>query len=94
MKRKFSTYQAYVIALLSKNYPNRIWTRFESKAFKDRFGQNAVIPIWFDDTDESVFDLSKDYGGITFKTKSDEDEEIDKIVELLSRKISAYRLSQ
>lgn len=85
---------AYVVPLLSKDYPNRVWTRFESKAFKNRFGQNAVIPIWFDDVDESVFDFSRSYGGIVFHSNSNEDDEVAEIVSLLAKKIAEYRNSR
>ena len=87
----YNSKAAYVIPLLSKHYPNRVWTKFESKAFKERFGKNAVIPVWFDDTDESMFDESKKYGGITFHTNESLDDEVDRIVELLVRKIESYR---
>lgn len=81
----------YVVPLLSPNYPNRVWTKFESRAFKERFGQNAVIPIWFKGTD-AVFDLSREYGGIAFDTDGDEDEQIDQIVAALAKKIEEYKL--
>ena len=87
----YSSKAAYVIPLLSRNYPNRVWTRFESKAFKTRFGENAVIPIWFSDVNEATFDISKDYGGMTFRVDKDEDEEIDSIVDVLVKKIEKYR---
>ena len=82
---------SYVVPLLSKNYPNRIWTRFESKAFRNRFGENAVVPVWFSDVDSSMFDISKDYGGITFDVSKNEKDEIDRIVDLLVRKIGSFR---
>ena len=82
----------YVVPLLSKNYPNRVWTKFESKAFKERFGQHAVIPIWFKDTD-TMFDESKNYGGLSFDPDSDVDEQIDDIVISLSKKIEEYRIN-
>lgn len=82
----------FVVPLMSKNYPNRIWTKMESKAFKERFGKNSVIPIWFDDVGDSMFDISKDYGGITFKTHGNQDDEIDKIVTLLAKKIEQRRI--
>lgn len=81
----------YVVPFMSKNYPNRVWTKFESRAFKERFGNNAVIPIWFDDVDDSMFDMSKEYGGITYCVKNNIDDEVDKIVSLLAEKIQQYR---
>ena len=54
---------SYIIPLLSKSYPTRIWTGIGSSAFKADFRDNAVIPIWFVDVDENMFDESKKYGG-------------------------------
>lgn len=82
----------YVVPLLSPNYPNRVWTKFESKAFKDRFGQHAVIPIWFRGTD-TMFDESKNYGGITFDPEGNIDQQIDDIVSVLSKKIEEYKIN-
>ena len=87
----YNSEAAYVVPFLSKEYPKRVWTRFESKAFKDRFGNNSVIPIWFDDVDETMFDNSKQYGGITYQTNNNIDDEVEKIVNLLIRKIAQYR---
>ena len=39
----------YVIVLMDAYYPKKVWTVFESKHYKDRFGENSVIPIIFDD---------------------------------------------
>ena len=81
----------YVIPLLSKNYPKRIWTRIESTAFKKRFRENAVIPIWFTDVDESMFDESKQYGGISFDPTGDISSQIDAIVNTLQERIAHFR---
>lgn len=81
----------YVVPLLSKNYPERIWTKFESNVFRRRFGNNAVIPIWFSDAD-SILDISRDFGGIEFDPQGDVDEQINKIVELLAKKMAEYRI--
>lgn len=87
----YNSEAAFVIPLLSKNYPHRIWTRFESNAFKERFGKNAVIPIWFSDVDESMFDLSRKYGGWTYNTDQEMDSQLEQLADLLSRKIQEYR---
>lgn len=81
----------YVVPLLSRNYPNRIWTKIESNAFKRRFGDNAVIPIWFSDTDESMFDVSREYGGISFDPSKDQSSQIDEIVKVLQERIAHFR---
>lgn len=77
----------YVITLLSKEFPKKIWTNFESDQFKERFGKNSVIPIWFSDVDPSIFDESRKYGGYTFNTDKDIKNEITNLVDLLLLKL-------
>lgn len=81
----------YVIVLLSSNYPKKVWTKFESDQFKQRFGENAIIPIWYSDTDFSMFDESRRYGGLSFDTKADLISESNKIVNTLSDKLKEKR---
>lgn len=81
----------YVVPLLSKNYPKRIWTKIESAAFRSRFRQNAIIPIWFADTDESMFDESRQYGGISFDPAGDVPAQIEDIVNSLQERIAHFR---
>ena len=57
---------AFVVVLLGKEYPKRIWAKFESEQFKERFGENAVIPIWFPEAPPGMFDETTKVGGITF----------------------------
>lgn len=81
----------YVVVLLSSDYPKKIWTKFESEQFKQRFGDNAIIPIWYSDTNTSLFDESRKYGGLSFKVDSDLDVESSNIVEVLSKKLEDKR---
>jgi hypothetical protein len=61
----------FVVVLLGRDYPKRIWTKIESDAFQARFSEGAVIPIWFSDVDESTFDISRKASGITWKVDED-----------------------
>lgn len=81
----------FVIVLLSKDYPKKIWTKFESEQFKQRFGENAVIPIWFSNTDTSLFDETRKYGGLTFNVNNNLEDEAENIVSILSKKIEEKR---
>ncbi|SFR31264.1 hypothetical protein SAMN04490243_0091 [Robiginitalea myxolifaciens] len=81
----------FVVVLISSDYPKKIWTKFESEHFKKRFGENAIIPIWFSDTDSSLFDESRKYGGMTFDVNAEFDTEVSKIVEMLSKKLEEKR---
>lgn len=78
----------YVVVLLSAHYPKKIWTKFESDNFKHRFGENSIIPIWFNDTVISVFDESGKYGGIIFNNEEDIESQIDTIVDTIAKKLS------
>lgn len=55
----------FVIAVLDKNHYERVWPTFERDCFVDRVEDEAVIPIYLDDT---VFPgIPKDTFGIRFK---------------------------
>ena len=61
----------FVVALLSKEYPKKIWTKFESDQFKERFGDNCIIPVWFTDCPVGLFDETRKVGGLTFDPSAD-----------------------
>lgn len=82
---------SYVIVLLGEEYPKRIWTRFESQQFKQRFGENAVIPIWFEGVNYSSFDLSRDYGGLSIDRGQPLDPQVDQIAGHLAEKLAEVR---
>jgi hypothetical protein len=78
---------SYVLPLLSKSYPTRIWTKFESDNFKHRFGDNAVIPIRFMDTDPGYFSNDQNYGGVPFDPAGDRESQLVQIAETLCRRL-------
>lgn len=77
----------YVVCMLGPEYPERIWTRFESEQFEERFGEGAVIPIWFENTTQGMFDRSTEVGGMTFDPEGAVDDQIEDIAENLVRKL-------
>jgi hypothetical protein len=81
----------YVVVLLGPDYPKRIWTRFESQQFKERFKSGAVIPVWFTNASVGAFDVSTQVGGITFDPKGDKIRQIQEIAALLGKKIEVAR---
>jgi hypothetical protein len=81
----------FVVVLLSSRYPKKIWTKFESQQFKDRFGSNSVIPIWFKDCVPGLFDESSRKGGITFDPALDLHDQVAEIVDLLIKKLGEER---
>ncbi|MDR5893156.1 TIR domain-containing protein [Halomonas mongoliensis] len=81
----------FVLALLSKDYPRKIWTKFESDNFKHRFGENAVVPIWYTDTPLGMFDQSRRFGGITFDSSKDLSGQANEIADTLSQMMEDVR---
>lgn len=82
----------FVICLLSRSYPKRIWTKFESDQFKQRFGDSAVIPIWFSDAEPGMFDESGRVGGCMFQVTEEIAPQVSEIGGLLARKIAEHRV--
>ena len=89
----YRTEATFVVPLLSTDFPERIWTKFESEQFKDRFGENAVIPIWYSDTPPAAFGEDRQIGGITFDPAANFDREVARIADLLLGKIRERRLT-
>jgi hypothetical protein len=81
----------FVICLLGKEYPSRIWTKFESDAFKERFRTGSVIPIWFADAPPGMFDESRRVGGITFDRSQPIRPQVQEIVSSLLEKLEDQR---
>jgi len=81
----------FVIVLLGKEYPRRIWTKFESDQFKQRFGEHKVIPIWFSDVSPGFFDAPSLVGGYVIDKTGDEDLQIAEIVSLVLKKLADSR---
>jgi len=79
---------AYVVVLLGPDFPKRLWTRFESEQFKERFGAGAVIPVWFTTAPIGLFDETGRIGGYTFNPAGDVAQQLTEIADLLTRKIA------
>ena len=81
----------YVIPLLSKEFPKRVWTKFESDQFKDRFGDGAVFPIRFSDVEEGFFSSDQVYGGLTYNPADDMEAQAEQIVQTLASRLEDDR---
>ena len=56
----------FVIAILGPDYPKRIWAKFESDQFKERFGDGSVIPVWDEVSPPTFFDVTFNVGGYSY----------------------------
>ncbi len=81
----------FVIVLLGPDYPKRIWTKIESEAFKNRFEEGSVIPIWFSTAPPSMFDSTRERGGLDFDRDADFNDQIKNLTSLLLRKLAEHR---
>lgn len=81
----------YVVPLLSPEFPKRVWTKFESDQFNDRFGQNAVIPIRFATVKTGYFSDEQKYGGIPFDPSRVVEEQLAEIADILCRRLEEDR---
>lgn len=76
----------FVVCLLGPDYPKRIWTKFESEAFKERFGDAAVIPVWFSNAPPGLFDETRKVGGFELAVDGDVSVQLREFVELCKGK--------
>lgn len=81
----------YVVVLLGPAYPSKIWTKFESDQFKQRFHDGEVVPIWFTTAPPGAFDQTIQVGGIRFDPNGNASQQLKEIAELLSRKLRDSR---
>ncbi len=88
LKPIYQSEASYIICFLGREYPKRIWAKFESDHFKHRFGEGAVIPIWFKDVPPGIFDASKEVGGFDFDPSQDIEKQLIEIANLLTKKVA------
>lgn len=81
----------YVIPLLSKDYPSRIWTKFESDQFRSRFGDESVISIRYKNVQPGFFSEEQRYGSLPFDPDGDEEAQLQQIAEILCKRLQEDR---
>ncbi|WP_218972632.1 TIR domain-containing protein [Aeromonas hydrophila] len=84
----FSKKSRFVVCLLDSNHKEKIWPTFERECFSPRIEDEAVIPVYLDDT---IFvGIPKDIIGIDFKRKDPSNEVIitDEIVLKLESRLN------
>ncbi|MFI4973409.1 MAG: TIR domain-containing protein [Caulobacterales bacterium] len=80
-----------VVCILGPDYPKKIWTKFESTQFKDRFRSGEVIPIVLSTAPLGVFDSAAQVGHIDWDAGGDFDGQIAAAADLLVRKSADVR---
>ncbi len=87
----YRTEARYVVCLLGPEYPKRVWTRFESTQFRERFGDKAVVPVWFTTAAPGIFDESARVGGFKFDPSGDIEEQLSDLADMLTRKLGELK---
>lgn len=82
----------YIVVILDKKYPQKVWTKFESNQFKDRFGENAIIPIICKGCEPDMFSKLSQIGYYVFDPEKNLQEQVENISDLLSQKINEKRI--
>jgi hypothetical protein len=81
----YSSDAQLVVCILGPDYPKRIWTKFESAQFKQRFKAGQVIPIVLDTVELGVFDEATKVGYVSWDTKADLHAQVETVGALLVR---------
>jgi len=81
----------YVVCILGPDYPKKIWTKFESAQFKQRFKSGEVIPIVLSTAPLGVFDTAAQVGHIKWEKTDDFDVQVANSLKLLINKCADKR---
>ncbi|WP_260482710.1 TIR domain-containing protein [Sphingomicrobium flavum] len=84
----------FVIPILSADYPTRIWTKFESDQFRERFGENSIIPITFTSIPGNYFAADQEIGGLAFDPEKELESEVQRLAKALKAKLLRDREEQ
>lgn len=83
----------YVVVLQSPEYPKRVWTKFESDNFRERFGAGAVIPVRYTTVAPGFFSDDAKYGGLAYDPAKSAADQVAAITAILCRRLIEDRQS-
>lgn len=87
----YSSDAQLVICILGPDYPKRVWTKFESDQFKQRFKTGEVVPIVLSTAPLGVFDSAAAVGHIAWDRNGDFNRQVETAAEVLVRKCVELR---
>jgi hypothetical protein len=76
---------SYVLVLQSPDYPTRVWTKFESDNFRERFGAASVIPIRYATLASGLFSEDTKFGGLSYDPAKNIEVQIQSIADVLCK---------
>ncbi|MDR7334618.1 hypothetical protein ABIC83_005293 [Roseateles asaccharophilus] len=80
-----------VICVLGPAYPRKVWTKFESVQFKERFRSGEVIPILLSTVQVGAFDEVGRVGHLRWDRGADQKDQLDAVVGVLLEKCAQRR---
>lgn len=87
----YSSDAQLVVCILGPDYPKRIWTKFESEQFKQRFKSGEVIPIVLNTSPLGVFDSAAKVGHFAWDRTKEFNDELKSVTEILIQKCAEIR---
>lgn len=82
----YSSDAQLVVCILGPDYPERVWTKFESAQFKQRFKSGEVVPVVLSTFPLGVFDSASQVGHIKWDRAGEFDAQLVTAADLLIRK--------
>lgn len=80
-----------VVCILGPDYPKRIWTKFESEQFKQRFQSGEVIPIVMNTAPLGVFDSANRVGHLSWDRTKGFADQLQETAQILVKKCAEVR---
>lgn len=90
----YSSDAQLVICILGPEYPKRIWTKFESEQFKQRFKSGEVVPIVLNTAPLGLFDSASSVGHIAWNRSGDFASQVKFATEVLIKKSVEIRANK
>lgn len=87
----YSSDAQLVICVLGPDYPKRVWTKFESEQFKQRFKTGGVVPIVLNTAPLGVFDTASSVGHVAWDRGGDFRQQVEATTQVLIRKCADLR---
>lgn len=80
-----------VICILGPTYPKKVWTKFESAQFRERFRDGEVLPVLLSTAQAGVFDEVSRVGHLSWDREKDPRQQLDAAVAVLLAKCAERR---
>lgn len=87
----YSSEAQLVVCILGPEYPKKVWTKFESQQFKQRFKSGDVIPVVLSTAPVGAFDEAGRVGHIAWDRSKDLSEQAKTLASILLKKCADSR---